>query len=128
MRADKLTLGALQHLALTYLSGDACSIPLWRAATTPVEVLESRAASIASAISNASAVATEAVAGGGSLPGRVIPSAGVRVGVQNVDDALAALRASGIVARSEDDGVLCDLRTVDAADDGRLAAALAELR
>ena len=127
MRADKLTLAGLQHLALTYLSGDAAEIPLWRAATAPVAVLAARAAAIAARVADAVVVTTEAVAGGGSLPGRVIPSVGVRVAVSNVADGLAALRLAGIIARSEDDDVLCDLRTVEAEADNRLTAALVGL-
>ena len=73
-------------------------------------------------------VDTEAVAGGGSLPGLTIPSCGVSLEVSDADAALAALRASGIVARVDAGAIVCDLRTVDPSDDPRLAAALAEDR
>ena len=126
-RADKLTLAGLQQVALTYLSGDASGLPLWRLATTPVDALELRAAAISAPVASASVVMTEAVAGGGTLPGRVIPSVGVRIPVRNVVSALAALRNRGVVARAEDDCVLCDLRTVEAEDDARLTAALLAL-
>jgi hypothetical protein len=39
--------------------------------------------------------------------------------------ALARLREHDVVARIEDDAVVCDLRTVDPADDERVARALA---
>ncbi len=68
---------------------------------------------------------TEAVAGGGSLPGLTIPSAGVAVPVTNPDEAVARLRGSGVVARIDDGAVVCDLRTVDPSDDAHLAASLA---
>jgi L-seryl-tRNA(Ser) seleniumtransferase len=114
MRADKITLAALQHVALTYLSGDATSIPVWRMATIPPEELRARAEAVAAAVpagvAGVKVVDTEAVAGGGSLPGLTIPSVGVAVEVDDPAAALAALRD--------------DLRTVAPADDGLLAAAL----
>ena len=124
MRADKMTLAALEQVALTYLSGDATSIPLWRMATAPLDGLRARAESLAAAISGAKVVDTDAVAGGGSLPGLTIPSVGVAIDVPSADRALAALRDSGVVARVQDDQVVADLRTVDPSDDAHLAEAL----
>ncbi|MEX0664162.1 MAG: L-seryl-tRNA(Sec) selenium transferase [Acidimicrobiia bacterium] len=124
MRADKMTLAALQQVALTYLSGDATSIPLWRMATASLEDLRARAERITASVPRTKVVDTEAVAGGGSLPGLTIPSVGVALDVADVDQALAALREHGIVARAERDAVVADLRTVDPAHDDRLADAL----
>ena len=124
VRADKVTLAALQAVALEYLSGDATTIPLWRMATVPLEQLRGRAEAVASTIPGAKVIDTEAVAGGGSLPGLVIPSVGVAVEVARPVDVLSRLRQHDIVARVDDDAVVCDLRTVDPDDDGRLAAAL----
>ena len=70
---------------------------------------------------------TEAVAGGGSLPGLTIPSVGVAVRPPKPAAAMESLRASGVVARTESDLVVCDLRSVDPADDALVAAALASL-
>ena len=125
MRADKLTLAGLQSVAFSYLSGDATTIPLWRMATAPLDGLRTRAESIAAAVPAAKVVDTEAVAGGGSLPGLTIPSVGVAVEVAVAARALARLREHDVVARIEDDAVVCDLRTVDPADDERVARALA---
>jgi L-seryl-tRNA(Ser) seleniumtransferase len=125
MRADKLTLAGLQAVAFSYLSGDATTIPLWRMATAPLDGLRARAESIAAAVPAAKVVDTEAVAGGGSLPGLTIPSVGVAVEVPAAARALARLRQHDVVARIEDDAVVCDLRTVDPADDERVTRALA---
>jgi len=125
MRADKLTLGGLQAVAFSYLSGDATAIPLWRMATAPLDGLRTRAEAIAAAIPAAKVIDTEAVAGGGSLPGLTIPSVGVGIEVPAAARALARLREHDVVARIEDDAVVCDLRTVDPADDERVARALA---
>lgn len=124
VRADKTTLAALQEVALQYLDGDASSIPLWRMAVTPIEVLRARATALAAAIPGAKVIDTESVAGGGSLPGLTIPSIGVALEVKSVDAALARLRDADVVARAADGRVVADLRTVDAADDTALGGAL----
>jgi L-seryl-tRNA(Ser) seleniumtransferase len=125
MRADKLTLAGLQTVAFSYLSGDATTIPLWRMATAPLDGLRARAETIAAAVPAGKVVDTEAVAGGGSLPGLTIPSVGVALEVPAAARALARLREHDVVARIEDDAVVCDLRTVDPVDDERVARALA---
>ena len=127
VRADKMALAALQSVALAYLANDGDSIPLWRMAATPVGMLRERAEAVASGAAGAKVVDTEAVAGGGSLPGLTIPSCGVSVEVSDADAALAALRSAGIVARVDSGAVVCDLRTVSPSDDTRLTAALATM-
>jgi L-seryl-tRNA(Ser) seleniumtransferase len=125
MRADKMTLAALQQTALVYLSGDATSIPLWRMATAPLDGLRARAERIAAAVTGAKVVDTEAVAGGGSLPGLTIPSVGVALRPTNANETLTVLRDSGVIARVDDGDVVCDLRSVDPDDDRLIVAALA---
>jgi L-seryl-tRNA(Ser) seleniumtransferase len=128
VRADKMTLAALQHVALAYLDGRAASLPIWRMAARTVAELRVRAEAVATAVPGATVVATDAVAGGGSLPGLTIPSVGVALPAGDADATLARLRASGVVARIEHDAVVCDLRTVDPDDDERLATALSAAR
>ncbi len=123
-----MTLAALQHVALAYLAGEAASLPLWRMAAVPVDELRVRAGAIVERVGNAAVIETEAVAGGGSLPGLTIPSIGVAVHAPDPDATLARFRALDVVARIERDAVVCDLRTVDPADDERLADALAAAR
>jgi L-seryl-tRNA(Ser) seleniumtransferase len=124
LRPDKVTLAGLEAVALAYLDDDGDAIPVWRMATTPVSSLRARAAAIATTLPAATVVDTEAAAGGGSVPGRTIPSAGVAVAVNDVDAALRSLRAARVVALGRDGSVVCDLRTVDPSDDERLVAAL----
>ena len=92
-------------------------------ATTPLESLQKRAAALAAP--GLEAVDCASVPGGGSLPGLEIPSVGIRI----PGDHRAALRAwdPPIVARVHDGATICDLRTVDPADDEILAKALAAL-
>ncbi len=124
MRADKLTLAALQSVAHAYLAGDATSIPLWRMATAPVEELRVRAHAVAAVVPGAKVVDTEAVAGGGSLPGLTIPSIGISAEPVDTGAAAARLRDHGVVARVTDGALVCDLRGVDPDDDVALRDAL----
>ena len=118
LRPGGLVLAALQETALAYLRGDAGAIPFWRMAATPVEALRARAA----ALGVGEVVTTTAVAGGGSVPGQELPSAGVAV----PGDHTTALRDNDlpVVARVHEGATVCDLRTVDPADDPALADAL----
>ncbi len=93
-------------------------------ATAPLDGLRTRAEEVARAVPAAKVVDTEAVAGGGSLPGLTIPSVGVAAENADPSRVVARLRDLGVVARIADDAVVCDLRTVDPADDARLADAL----
>jgi L-seryl-tRNA(Ser) seleniumtransferase len=118
LRPGGLVLGALQETALAYLRRDADAIPFWRMAATPVETLRARAAGLGVG----TVVDTVAVAGGGSVPGQEVPSAGVAV----EGDHTAALRAHEppVIARVHEGMTICDLRAVDPADDPVLAKAL----
>jgi L-seryl-tRNA(Ser) seleniumtransferase len=124
VRADKVTLAALEAVAAAYLDGDATRIPLWRMATASLESLTAHAEALAARVAGAKVVDTEAVAGGGSLPGLTIPSVGVAIEVASADDGMAALRRHDVVARVDTDAIVCDLRTVDPLEDDQLAAAL----
>jgi L-seryl-tRNA(Ser) seleniumtransferase len=87
-------------------------------ATVPAAALRARA----EALGEGEVVDTAALPGAGSLPGTTIPSAGIAVD----GDHLAVLRAHEppVIARVQDDRTICDLRTVDPADDLVLAHAL----
>jgi L-seryl-tRNA(Ser) seleniumtransferase len=119
LRPGGLVLAALQETALAYLRRDGDAIPFWRMASLPVDALRRRA----DALGAGTPCETVAVAGGGSVPGHDVPSAGVYLD----GDHAAALRANDppIVARVHDGRTICDLRTVDPADDPVLAKALA---
>ena len=124
VRADKVTLAMLQQVALAYLDGDAARLPVWHMATMPTEALRVRAVAIAASVPCTSVLDTEAVIGGGSLPGFTIPSIGLATEVGSVDRGLARLRDVDIIARAADGCIVSDLRTVDPDDDVRLGDAL----
>jgi L-seryl-tRNA(Ser) seleniumtransferase len=128
LRADKLTLAALQAVALAYLDGDAREIPLWHMVSMGLPRLRERAGTVAARVPGAKVVDTDAVAGGGSLPGLTIPSLGVAVEVGDVDATLRRLRHRRVVALARDGAVVCDLRSIyPPARDDELAQALREV-
>jgi L-seryl-tRNA(Ser) seleniumtransferase len=118
LRPGGLVLSVLQEVALAYLRRDGRSIPFWRMATTPLDVLRERAAGMGVG----TVTDTIAVAGAGSVPGHEIPSAGIAL---EGDHATALRRGEpAVVARVQDGHTICDLRSVDPADDEHLARAL----
>lgn len=121
LRPGGTVLADAQRTALAYLAGDATTLPLWAMATIGVEELRVRASKVAATCGGA-VVDTEAVTGGGSLPGRGIPSVGVRL----PGDHARTLRCSDppVIARVGDGATTADLRSVDPLDDGELGAAL----
>jgi len=126
LRPGGLVLGALQDTALSYLRRDGDAIPFWRMAAVPVPVLRARADAVAAGAGRrVDVVDCESVPGGGTVPGLVIPSAGVALDGDHAD----ALRAFDppVIARVHDDRTILDLRTVDPADDAAVAKAIASL-
>jgi L-seryl-tRNA(Ser) seleniumtransferase len=121
LRPGGLVLQALQATALAYLGRDTTAVPFWAMATVPLDSLQARAEGLGAG----SAVECASVPGGGSVPGLEIPSFGVAI----AGDHTATLRAFDppIVARVHEGTTVCDLRTVDPADDAVLAKALAFL-
>jgi L-seryl-tRNA(Ser) seleniumtransferase len=138
LRVDKMTLAALEATLRSYLHGRAQELPLWRMALATGDELEARARSLAAALNDAvadegvkaEAVASRAVAGGGSLPGTDIPSWAVAVShpERSAAEIERALRQGEppVIGRIEDDLLLLDLRTVDPADDRRVAELVTE--
>jgi L-seryl-tRNA(Ser) seleniumtransferase len=131
LRVDKATLAALG--ATLQLHADPAireTIPLYRMLATPVEALRERARALQRQFPALSLVDTEAFAGGGTLPLDPIASSGVAfLPAAGATLALARLRAAvpPLVARIDDARVVIDLRTIDPADDARVAGALAAL-
>ena len=120
LRPGQLVLRALHDVALSYTRRDAGStLPLWRMATTTVDELQARA----EALGTGEVVECESVMGGGTLPGRTIPS----VGVALAGDLTDRLRCSDppVIARVEAGRTVCDMRTVLPGQDRVLAKALA---
>ena len=130
VRADKLTLAALEATLAAHLAGRRDELPVWRSLLLTVADLEPRAAALAQAVGPAATLRTgTSVAGGGSLPGEGLESVLVEVDPAPDGEAavLARLRAGDppVVARAERGRVVLDLRTVPPEQDALVARALA---
>jgi L-seryl-tRNA(Ser) seleniumtransferase len=129
VRADKLTLAALEATLAAHLAGRRDELPVWRALLLTPAALRPRAAAVAAAVGPAASLRTGAsVAGGGSLPGEGLESVLVEVDPAPPGAAavLARLRAGDppVVARAERGRVVLDLRTVPPEQDALVARAL----
>ncbi len=129
VRADKLTIAALEATLAAHLAGRRDELPVWRALLLSPADLRPRAAALAAALGPAAQLRDGvSVAGGGSLPGEGLPSVLVEVdpGPAGEDELLARLRAGDppLIARAEHGRVVLDLRTVPPEQDELVAAAL----
>jgi len=126
VRVGSLTLGALEGTLRTHLLGRSRQdIPALRAASLPMVVVRAAAQECAAALTdlpgfNVTVQSSEARVGGGSQPGRTVPSCAVCVRVDDVAiSALApALRACrpALIGRVRDDALLLDMRSLLAAN------------
>jgi len=136
LRPGKLTLAALEATLGLYLRGDAVAeVPVLRMMRTDAAALEARARAVADIVRARSGVEIAVVelesrVGGGAAPEQVVPSRGLEIrsdvrSAASVADAL--LQASRpIVARTTEDRVLIDLRTVLPDEDAALAEGIGE--
>jgi L-seryl-tRNA(Ser) seleniumtransferase len=126
VRVDKMTVAALEAVLAMYAGGRRAELPVWRAVSATAASLRDRARRLAERLPGSSVARTDAVAGGGSIPGYALPSHGVRLAVAHPDRIAARLRTSSppVFCRIEGNGLLFDLRTVDPEDDDRLARAI----
>ena len=134
LRVDKLTYAALEATLRLYERGLATEeIPVLRALATPRADLETRAARFARQAAQTTAIRTSledgaSFLGGGSAPDVQLPT--VLVALESHQLSAAALehhlRASPlpIIARTERDRVLIDLRTVAADEEAMILEAL----
>jgi L-seryl-tRNA(Ser) seleniumtransferase len=122
VRADKLTIAALEVTLATHAAGRRDDLPVWRALGLRDTDLRPRAEALAGALGAAATVRDGvSVAGGGSLPGEGLPSVLVEIdpGPAGDETILARLRASDppVIARAERGRVIVDLRTVTTGQD-----------
>jgi L-seryl-tRNA(Ser) seleniumtransferase len=126
LRVDKMTVAALEAVLRLYATDRRHELPLWDFLSVRQSRLMSRARALATCFKGATARKSEAVAGGGSLPGYAIPSAELVVRVTSPDAAAAMLRLGrpSVFCRVDDGALAFDLRTVPSEDDDRLARAI----
>ena len=130
-RVDKLILAALGATLKPYVRGEATTaVPALTMATGSVAGLRTRAAALCRALSDhgvpAVAVDLEGAAGGGSMPGTAIPSAGIAVRVKSPERWSASLRSGEppVVTVVRQGQLMLDLRTVLPDQDQVLVQAL----
>ncbi len=116
VRIDKLDLGALEATLRLYLDPEAtwCQIPVLRMLGASIEELRARAERLAARLRERGIFAE---AGGGSLPGTVLPSYAVRMRHPKVGghESSARLRAADppVLGRVQDDAVVGTAGHVD---------------
>ena len=137
LRPGKLTLAALSATLQSYLRGEAeTAVPVLAAILAPLDALarraEEMAASLASSLGDrarVSAVELEGLVGGGAAPERIIASRGIEIeprgGVSADSVTSAMLTASpAVLARTHEDRIIVDLRTIDESRDATVVAVL----
>jgi L-seryl-tRNA(Ser) seleniumtransferase len=126
VRVDKMTVAALEAVLAMYAGGRRDEIPVWAALSRSASSLRARARALAERLPGATAAKSEAVAGGGSIPGYALPSYGIRLEVPHPDRVAARLRTSmpPVFCRVEEGALLFDLRTVQPEEDEHLDRAI----
>ena len=130
VRADKLSLAALEATLWAYARGEADGLPVRRMLAATREQLAARARALTDAVPEAEIIDGESVVGGGSVPGHALPTVLVSLRTDRPERLAAALRTQEppVFARVEAGRVLIDLRTVHPTDDATLREALARAR
>ncbi len=134
LRVDKLTVAALDWLATALLDARYAEIPTLRMLLAAESELELRATALAARLApvaprglRVSVVPCDAPVGGGSLPGFTLPSFAVALdGAASAAQLAAALRHAtpAVLARTQGERVLLDVRTLLTGDEGHVVSAL----
>jgi L-seryl-tRNA(Ser) seleniumtransferase len=122
-RADKLCLAALNATLLHYLKDEAeGEIPIWRMIAARPEQIKARAERWVAELGRGEVIPGESTVGGGSLPGETLPTWLLALDVPGPNRFLARLRQAKppIIARTQEDQVVLDPRTVLADQEERL--------
>jgi L-seryl-tRNA(Ser) seleniumtransferase len=115
VRADKVALAGITATLLHYLKDEAeREIPIWRMISMTRKQVKARAEAWRKALGQGEVVESESTVGGGSLPGESMVTWVLALDVKSPDRFMAKLRASDppLIARTENDRVLLDPRTV----------------
>ena len=133
LRADKLSLAALEATLNAYLEGTAREeIPTLRMLYAPVAEIEERAGRLAGVLARAApnlevdVAPSVARSGGGTLPTHEIPSLAVRLGGKDAVSLAERLRGADppVVGRVHEGGLWLDVRTLLPDDEEAVVAAV----
>ncbi len=129
-RADKTTLAALSATLLHYLRDEAeREIPVWRMIALTPKQIKASAERWAAKLRQGEVVAGESTVGGGSLPGKSLPTWLLALEVKSPDKILEKLRRQQppVIARTENERVLIDPRTILPEQEGALLVNLSNV-
>lgn len=127
VRADKVALAGITATLTHYLKDEAeREVPIWRMIATTPKQNKSRVKSWVQELGRGKVVEGESAVGGGSLPAETLPTWLLELDVPKPDKFLALLRKQNppVIARTENDKVLLDPRTVLPEQEGALLVAL----
>lgn len=129
LRIDKLRLAALEATLQTYRRGHYEDLPVGAMLQTNQGELRERARPIHQAATTAGLTAEvielDGVIGGGSMPGATLPSIGLAIADPDGDVATRlATHDPPIIARTRENHLVLDLRTVNPAHDATIISAL----
>jgi len=122
---------ALQNILIDYVAKCvSTTVPFWAMASAPASDIEKRAHSLVAGLSPqaqsaVTVVPLQSLPGAGSTPGASIASFGLAVTGDHVE--ALRFRPTPVVARSDKNATLLDLRSVDPLDDHEITTALNEL-
>jgi L-seryl-tRNA(Ser) seleniumtransferase len=126
-RADKTCLAGLSATLMHYLVDEAeREIPIYRMLSLTVKQVRGRADAWVHEVGRGNVIEAESTVGGGSLPGESIPTFLLALEIRSPDKFLRRLRMQNppIIARTENDRVLLDPRTVLPDQEGALLVGL----
>jgi L-seryl-tRNA(Ser) seleniumtransferase len=127
VRADKVCLAGISATLLHYLKDDAeREIPIWKMMSLTLKQVKGRAEAWKNVVGQGNIVEGESTVGGGSLPGESFKTYLLSLEVKSPDKFLKKLRKQNppIIARTENDKVLLDPRTVLPEQEGALLVGL----
>jgi L-seryl-tRNA(Ser) seleniumtransferase len=130
VRADKLCLAALTATLLHYLKDEALrEVPIWRMMSMSPQQVRVRAEAWKESLGRGEVVASQSTVGGGSLPDESMSTFVLALNVKSPDKFLKRLRQSNppVIARTENDLILLDPRTVLEDQDDELLRALTRM-
>jgi L-seryl-tRNA(Ser) seleniumtransferase len=130
VRADKVALAGITATLLHYLKDEAeREIPIWRMISMERKQVKTRVEAWRKALGQGEVIESESTVGGGSLPGESMKTWVLALEVKSPDKLMAKLRASEppVIARTENDRVLLDPRTVLLDQDETLVSNLKSL-
>ena len=130
VRADKSCLAGLTATLTHYLKDEAeREIPIVRMMSLTLKQVKGRAEAWREELGQGNVVEGESTVGGGSLPDESIPTFLLELQVKSAEKFLRALRKNNppIIARTENDKVLLDPRTVFPEQEGALLVGLKNL-